>query len=808
MLPQRFVGCHAQDKVSSAPKNTITKLKRLIGRDFNEPEVQEFIKTVPYQVEEGENGKPVFAVQYMGERRTFNVEQLLAMLMKELKFQAENDHGGTVTDCVVSVPCYFTEMQRRAVRDAASIAEFNCLRLLSEPTAVSLSYGLYQPELPAEGEVPRYVTFVDVGHSATQVCVTAFNKGKLRVLSMGWDRAVGGEALDKKLLDHFVDDFKQRYKIDVRESQKSMNRLSAQLEKSIKKILSVNPESSTSIECLKDDVDVSLKLSREDFEKMVEPIAEQFMGPVKKAVEDSGVSLQDMHSIEVVGNSSRVPAFLSRLEEYFGKATSRTMNASECIARGCAISSAMHSPQFVVKNFDVQDAQPFPITFSWKDEENGELKEQLLFPRTNPVPSSKILNFKRSQAFSVNVRYSDPSDEQAIDRMLPDSHPRNIAQYNIAAPTSDGTKTSVKLKANLTLDGIVDVPSVLAIEQKEEDGSTEEQQQQQQQQQQHQQDQEMSGSGDRNGEQQHEQEQQQGNSEEQQQQSQSHSEKKVRKVKRELSVDSTLSKLSQEQINHFYQEEFNMAAQDRVQEETKQKKNDLEEYAITMRSKLMDDLVQYVVQDENERLRKLCDEMEDWLYDEEGGEDASRGEYVEKLEQLKKQIEPVRERYEEERTRQPSADELQTAVNTYLAKLEQEDYAHISDEDKGKISNECSNVQGWLSDKLHMQSQTPKTQAPAVLTSEIKKKMKTLQRFVDPLLNQPKPSQQNQNENQNQQQQSKEGGEEQQENDGEEQQQQYEESKPEDMETDKSGNVADDDGAHAHNMDVDGGGDN
>lgn len=762
---QRFLGCHAQDKLNRDPKNTITQLKQIMGRDFYEPELQEFLKTVPYTVEEGPDRRPVVVVTHLGERKRFYPEQIMAMFMKELKFLAETDHGGTVSDVVVSVPAYFTDRQRRAMKDAARVADLNCLRLLSEPTAAALSYGIYQSELPSES--PRYVAFVDVGYSATQVCVTGLKKGQLQVLSVGWDKGVGGKAFDQVLFDHFADDAKQRHGIDVRESPKASMRLQAQLERAVKKILSVNPEASTTIECLKDDVDVSVRLTREDFEKMIQPLVERFIAPVRKAVEDAGVKPEDFYAVEVLGNSSRVPALIQALESYFNQTVSRTMNSSECIARGCALSAAMLSPQFVVKNFDVLDVQPYPITFSWDpapDDSNQNRRHQLVFQRNSPVPSSKILNFSRSETFRVDVSYGDPDNPQALDGLLPEGHPTEIASFNVGPipPAADGSKSKLKLKARLTLDGVAEAQSVTAIEEREEEKEEPQQQQQQQQQEgpqkmdedapQQQQDDQEQGEDQPMDQDGHSQEAQQQDQQQQQQQQQEkkQGEKKKKKVKKEVNVNTETPGLSDQSVHSFHEEEYNMSLQDRIEEETKEKKNAVEEYAINMRSRLVGDLEEYSTEEEREKLRQMCDEMEEWLYGE--GFDQKKGIYAQKLEELKKVGDPIVERLTEDQARGPAAEELSTVANNFLSRLEDPNLSHIPDEEKNQVMNECNGALSWLQEKQSLQSQQAKSAQPVLLSGDIRKKKETLERFCNPVLNKPKPAPKEEESKQQQQQ--------------------------------------------------------
>lgn len=347
---QRFVGVAGAASQMMNVKNTVTQVKRLIGKKFTDPSVQAEIATFPFSVTEGNDGEPLINVMYLNERRSFTPTQVLAMVLSNLKTIGEKNLGAKVVDCVIGIPAYFTDKQRRAILDAASIAGLNPLRLMHETTATALAYGIYKTDLPETD--PVNVAFVDVGHASLQVCVVAFKKGQLRILSHAFDESLGGRDFDTVLFNHFADEFKVNYNIDVRSNARATLRLKAASEK-LKKVLSANPEAPLNIECLMDEKDVRSHLKREDFEAFATPILERVKGPILKAVQDSGLAIDQISSVEVVGSGSRVPAIMKILASIFGKEPRRTLNASECIARGCALQCAMLSPTFKVREFEV-----------------------------------------------------------------------------------------------------------------------------------------------------------------------------------------------------------------------------------------------------------------------------------------------------------------------------------------------------------------------------------------------------------------------------------------------------------------------
>ncbi|EPS63387.1 hypothetical protein M569_11394, partial [Genlisea aurea] len=347
---QRFLGTAGAASSLMNPKNTVSQIKRLIGRKFSDPELQSDLKVLPFSVSEGPDGFPLIHARYLRENKAFTPTQVLGMVFSNLKSIAEKNLNAAVVDCCIGIPVYFTDLQRRAVIDAATIAGLHPLRLLHETTATALAYGIYKTDLPEDE--PLNVVFVDVGHASMQVCIAAFKKGQLKILAHSFDRSLGGRDFDEVLFKHFALKFKDEYKIDVYQNARACLRLRAACEK-LKKVLSANPEAPLNIECLMDEKDVRGFIKRDEFEKISVPILERVKRPLEKALAEAGLTSESIHSVEVVGSGSRVPAIIRILTEFFGKEPRRTMNASECVAKGCALQCAILSPTFKVREFQV-----------------------------------------------------------------------------------------------------------------------------------------------------------------------------------------------------------------------------------------------------------------------------------------------------------------------------------------------------------------------------------------------------------------------------------------------------------------------
>ncbi|GJT95196.1 heat shock 70 kDa protein 15-like protein [Tanacetum coccineum] len=459
---QRFLGTAGAATIMSNPKNAISQIKRLIGRPFSDPELQQDLKSLPFSVTEGPDGFPLIHAQYLGEKRAFTPTQVMGMVFSNMKTIAEKNLNTAVVDCCIGIPIYFTDLQRRAVMDAATIAGLHPLRLMHETTATALAYGIYKTDLPENEQLN--VAFVDIGHASMQVCIAGFKKGQLKVLAHSFDRCLGGRDFDEILFQHFVEKFKVEYKIDVLQNGRACLWLRAACEK-LKKVLSANPEAPMNIECLMEDKDVRGFINRDEFEQISAPILERVKKPLEKALAEAQLTVGDIYAVEVVGSGSKVPAVIKILAEFFGKEPRRTMNASECVSKGCAMECAILSPTFKVREFQVQESFPFSIALTWKgaaqDSQNKTVENQhsIVFPKGNPIPSVKAHTFFRSGTFSVDLKYADVSELQA---------PPTISTYTIGPfQATNAERAKVKVKACLNLHGIVSVESAQLIEEEE-----------------------------------------------------------------------------------------------------------------------------------------------------------------------------------------------------------------------------------------------------------------------------------------------------------------------------------------------------
>lgn len=620
----RTLGEPAKTNEISNFKNTVGSLKRIIGRNYDDPEVLEienkFISAQLVDV----NGQVGAKVQYLGQEEILSSVQLTAAFLTKIKDTAAAELKIPVSDVVISVPGWYTDAQRRAVLDASEIAGLNALRLMNDTTASALGYGITKTDLPEDNA--RYVAICDIGHSNYSVAIVSYLKGKLNVLSTAYDRHFGGRNIDQVLVDHFAKEFSTKYKLDLASNPKAMFRLSAAVEK-MKKILSANAQAPISVESIMNDVDVSAMMKREELEALVQPLLTKTTEPLQRALSDAGISAADIEAIEMVGGCTRVPAIKEAISAFFGgKQLSFTLNQDEAVARGCAFGCAILSPVLRVRDFAVHDLTPYPIEFSWEktDDIPDEDSQLEVFTKNNVVPSTKILTFYRKEAFTLTATYTDPS-------ALPGKTNPWIGSYTIknVTPNSTGDYAIVKVKARLNLHGILNVEQAYVVEEVEVEEVIPEAELPKD---------ENKADGD----------DKQTEDSDMQDADAEPPKPKTRLVKKmvrkaDLPIVTASGSIESSTKDQYKEREFNMAMTDRVVSETEDKKNALEEYIYEVRGKLDDEWAPYVDDAQREKLNSLLMDTEDWLYGD--GEDAKKAKYVSKMEDLQRQAGPIRGRY-------------------------------------------------------------------------------------------------------------------------------------------------------------------
>lgn len=335
---ERMIGDAAKNQVAMNPKNTIFDAKRLIGRKFEESSVQSDMKHWPFKVL-NKQGKPMVQVEYKNEIKTFSPEEISSMVLIKMKETADAFLGEKVTQAVITVPAYFNDSQRQATKDAGVIAGLDVLRIVNEPTAAALAYGL-DKNLSGEKNVLIY----DLGGGTFDVSILTIDEGSVfEVQSTAGDTHLGGEDFDNRMVDHFVKEFKRKYQRDITSNNRALRRLRTACERA-KRTLSSSTEASIEIDSLYDGVDYYTKITRARFEELCSDLFKSTMEPVERSLTDAKLDKSKIHDIVLVGGSTRIPKIQKLLSDFMGgKELNRSINPDEAVAYGAAIQAAILS---------------------------------------------------------------------------------------------------------------------------------------------------------------------------------------------------------------------------------------------------------------------------------------------------------------------------------------------------------------------------------------------------------------------------------------------------------------------------------
>ena len=333
---ERLIGDAAKNQSSMNPRNSIFDAKRLIGRKIDDPIIKEDLAIWPFSVVGDKDKKPYLEVEYKGEHKRYSPEEISSMVLLKMKEIAEMYLGEKVTDAVITVPAYFNDSQRQATKDAGTIAGLNVTRIINEPTAAAIAYGLEK-----KSERETNVLIFDLGGGTFDVSLLSIDDGIFEVKATAGDTHLGGEDFDTRLVNHFATEFKRKHKKDISNNVRSLRRLRTACERA-KRTLSTSTSTSIEIDSLFDGIDFYTNITRARFEELCQDLFRETLNPVEKVLRDAKCDKSSVHEVVLVGGSTRIPKIQKQLSDFFsGKELSRSINPDEAVAYGAAVQAAI-----------------------------------------------------------------------------------------------------------------------------------------------------------------------------------------------------------------------------------------------------------------------------------------------------------------------------------------------------------------------------------------------------------------------------------------------------------------------------------
>jgi len=584
---QRFMGVSAENQRNLNVRNTVSFFKNFLGRSFKDPYVQKELPNVGAEVVELADGKIGFNLG----SKPFVPEQILGMMLTKVREIVRTEQKEDIETCVISVPLHFSQTQRAAVLDSARLAGLPAVQIINDTSALALAYGKTKSDLPEDAASPRYVIFVDLGCGGLQTSLAAVSKYKATVLATSTSTATGGKSMDSALLNYTVAEIENKYGCQIRNNKKAINKLRLAVEK-IKKQMSANSNKlPLQIENLCEDVDVSLSLDRAKFEELIQADLEEVKRTLSLLLDSTTVTKSQLHSVELVGGSSRIPAVRQIVQDLFDLQPSYSLNADEGVSRGCGLQAAANSNKFMTKTFHIEEVVSHAMEAVYNHE--GVQEKLVIFDEGEAAKEERIITLKADLPLHLALQYGEHVDISN----------RFISLYELAGH-QEMKNAELELAFSVSPQGLInmDRARVLITDESKRRKTTESTDPTLQ-------------KGGKEGE------------EEKQQNSSS----------REVTVSVTsLAGLPTQLIAHLQEQEKRMIEDDLREVSRQEAKNLLEETLYKLRSEVAEASEGFEAEEAVNNMKSYFDQIENWLYDE--GEDVSEESYRDILKQLKDRV--------------------------------------------------------------------------------------------------------------------------------------------------------------------------